>query len=428
MILQSFTHAARLGVRSLAGHPLRSGLTTLGIVLGVGSVIVMLAVGEGKKAQALKQFADLGANTIVLKSVKPTDEPDQQKGVDQTAYGLLREDVARIRSAIPTVVDVSPTRDYSKTARYKDRKLEVRIVSITPDYFAHNNITIDRGRGFTSLDEDTFANVVVLGAEAAEKLFPAEDPVGKSVGFEQLDSIKAFIVVGVTAPKTLASGGKDGGGDADFNKVAFMPYTSDIVRLGKDIIRWRPGSFSLERVEIHQALVTVDKMENVFRTAKAIQSVIDAYHPRKDVRVLVPLDLLRSAEESQRTFNQMLAAIACISLLVGGIGIMNIMLATVTERTKEIGVRRALGAKRKDIARQFLVETVILTCAGGIVGIGLGFSLCYLVTTAFGAPTIVQTWSPIVAFAVSLFVGLLSGIMPAWRAARLDPIEALRHE
>src|SRR4029453_13411516 len=157
-MLQSIRHAARLGVRSLAGHPLRSGLTTLGIVLGVGSVIVMLAVGEGKKTQDLKQFEDLGANTIVLKSFKPTDERMSQKGVDKLSYGLPREDAARIKSAIPTVVEVSPTRDYRKTVWYKGKKLEVRLVSVTPEFFAQNNIRVVHGREFTELDEETLEN------------------------------------------------------------------------------------------------------------------------------------------------------------------------------------------------------------------------------------------------------------------------------
>ncbi len=424
-MLQSLRHAVRLGLRSLAGHPLRSGLTTLGIVLGVGSVIVMLAVGEGKKAQALKQFEDLGANTIVLKAKKPSDEPMSQKGVDQLAYGLTREDIARIQG-IPTIVSISPTRDYKKTAWYKNKKLEVRLVSVTPDFFEQNNIAVTHGRGIADLDEATLETVCVLGSETAETLFPAEDPVGKSVGFEHWESVKPYTVVGVTAPKTLATGNKDAGGDADYNKVIFIPYRTDLVRLGREIFSWKPGSFSFERVEVHQALVTVDKMENVERTADAIRAVIDAYHPRKDVQILIPLDLLRNAEKSQEQFNLMIAAIAAVSLLVGGIGIMNIMLATVTERTKEIGVRRALGAKKTDIARQFLVETVLLSCGGGLAGIGIGIGLCYVVNSVFGAPTIIQLWSPILAFAVSLCVGLVSGIMPAWRAAKLDPIEAAK--
>src|SRR5262245_2955031 len=169
-------------------------------------------------------------------------------------------------------------------------------------------------------------------------------------------------------------------------------------------------------------------MENVEPTAEAIRALIDAYHPRKDVQILIPLDLLRNAEKSQEQFNLMIAAIAAVSLVVGGIGIMNIMLATVTERTREIGVRRALGAKRADISRQFLVETVLLASAGGLTGIAIGFGGCYLLSQVFGFPTVIQTWSPILAFVVSLAVGLVSGIVPATRAARLDPIEALRHE
>jgi putative ABC transport system permease protein len=177
-----------------------------------------------------------------------------------------------------------------------------------------------------------------------------------------------------------------------------------------------------------QVTVQVDEVANVPKTAAVLQSLIDQYHPRKDVTITVPLDLLEKAERTQRIFTLILGAIAGISLVVGGVGIMNIMLATVTERTREIGVRRAMGAKRRDIAAQFLAETLVLSCGGGLLGVGLGIALAHIVATVFGLPTIIRAWSPIAAFGVSVLVGLISGSYPARRAANLDPIEALRHE
>jgi putative ABC transport system permease protein len=214
----------------------------------------------------------------------------------------------------------------------------------------------------------------------------------------------------------------------DFTRVVFIPFATDRVRFGRELITITSTSDQFERLDMSQITVQVNTVDNVPRTATVLQSVIEQFHPRKDVTITVPLDLLEKAEQTQRMFTLILGAIAGISLVVGGIGIMNIMLATVTERTKEIGIRRALGAKQRDIAMQFLIETIVLTCVGGVIGIALGIALAYSVSELFGLPTIIRVWSPVLAFGVSVLVGLVSGYYPARRAALLDPIEALRHE
>jgi putative ABC transport system permease protein len=426
VFLYRLRHAVRLGLRSLTAHRLRSALTALGIVLGVASVIVMLAVGEAARYQALKQLEDLGANTILLRSTKPTDDPSNDQGVDLAAYGLTYADLERIRSTVPTVAAATPMREFQKIVRHTDRKLEARVVSVTPGFLRQNNIRLAAGRGIDDADERHFDNVAILGAATAEKLFPTQDPIGRSVSIEDVDRPRSFTVIGVTEAKTLAAGS---GGQVDFNRVVFIPFATDRVRFGRELVRVRRGQgYDRERLDMSQVTVQVDRVDNVPRTAKVIQSLIDQFHPRKDVAVTVPLDLLQKAEQTQRLYTLILGAIAGISLVVGGIGIMNIMLATVTERTREIGIRRALGAKRRDIATQFLVETVVLSCGGGFIGIGLGVGLAYALSGLFGLPTIIQLWSPLVAFGVSVLVGLASGLYPARRAARLDPIEALRHE
>ena len=418
-------HAVRLGLRGLVAHRLRSGLTALGIVLGVASVIIMLAVGEAARYQALKQLEDLGASTVVLRSVKPKEESTDNKGADLFAYGLTYADLARVRDTIPTVISAEPTREFRKTIRYRDKKLEARLVSITPDFLARNRIILTSGRGIEPRDEALYANVAVIGAAAAEVLFPGLDPIGRTIGVDGLEEQIPFIIVGVSEDKTLATGA--GSGDAaDFSRVLFIPFATDRVRIGRELITFKNG-YHVERLDISEITIAVDDVANVPRTAAALQSVLDQFHPQKDVQVFVPLDLLRRAEETQRMFTLILGAIAGISLVVGGIGIMNVMLATVTERTREIGVRRALGAKQRDIATQFFVETIVLASGGGIVGIGLGVGLAVALSSAFGVPTIVRLWSPPLAFGVSLLVGLLSGVYPARQAARLDPIEALRH-
>ncbi len=416
----------RLGIRSLTANTFRSLLTALGIVLGVASVIVMLAVGEAARFEAMQQLRDLGASTIVLRSTKPSDEGNQQQSVDMLAYGLTYADLGRIRSTIAPVVSAAPMREYRKTVRFEDRSLEARIVSITPGFLAQNHIELALGRDISLLDEDRYENVAIVGAETAQELFPAQNPLGRTITIETWDRPRAFVIVGITEPKTLAAG--EGAGDVDYSRVVFIPFATDRVRFGRDVITMRAGSYQAERIDISQITISVDTIENVPRTAAAIRSLIDQFHPRQDVAVTVPLDLLIRAEQSQRMFTLILAAIAGISLVVGGIGIMNIMLATVTERTREIGIRRALGANRRDIAGQFLVECLILTSVGGIVGILLGIGLSLGVARVLGLPAIIPLWSPLVAFGVSAAVGLLSGIMPARRAAQLDPIEALRHD
>jgi putative ABC transport system permease protein len=235
-------------------------------------------------------------------------------------------------------------------------------------------------------------------------------------------------VVGVTERRAPSAG--IGGSQAaqDYNRDIYIPFQTDRVRFGEMLFYHRAGTYQFEKLQISQITVAVDSIEHVKKTAEIIKDLLEQFHKKKDTEITVPLDLLEKAEETQRIFTLVLGAIASVSLIVGGIGIMNIMLATVTERTREIGVRRALGAKRRDIALQFLVETVVLSSAGGVLGVLLGFFLSYLVNHFFHFPTIIPAWSPLLAFGVSMAVGLIFGIYPAQRAARMDPIEALRHE
>ena len=418
--------AVRQGLRSLARHRLRSALTTLGVILGVASVIVMLAVGEAVRFNALKQLEDLGANTVVLRSVKPTDEPDRKQSEGVMTYGLTPADLRRVRSTIPTVIAATPVREYRRTARRGGRKAEIRIVAATPDFLPNHRVILAAGRGIEARDEAARANVCVLGAKTAEALFPQEDAVGKTVSIEELDGLKTFVTVGVCEPKTLALGG-GGAGEADFNLVVCIPFESDRTRFGRELVSYKAGSYQRERLDISQITVEVGDSAAIPATAAALTSLLAQFHPLNDFAVVVPYDLLKKVEETQRLFTLVLGSIAGISLAVGGIGIMNIMLASVTERTREIGVRRALGARKRDIARQFLVETTALSAGGGLLGVALGFGVAAAVARALELPTIVRPWAAILAFTVSLAVGLLAGMLPARRAADLDPIEALRH-
>ncbi len=418
------THTLRLGLRSLLAHRLRSALTALGIVLGVASVIVMLALGEAARHEAVRQLEELGATTVILRSVKPNEERDRNSGADLLAYGLTLADLERITATVPSVVGATPAREARKDVRHLDRKLEGRVVAVLPSYFAQNGLRLGHGRLLTDLDNRRYENVAVLAAGTAEKLFPVDDPVGRSVQIGE----QAYRVVGVTEFKAPTAGVGGSLAAQDYNLDAYIPFATDHARNGDIILYAKAGQFQMEKLEVSQITVTVDVLENVRPTAAILQGLLDQFHTQKDTAVTVPLELLERAEQAQRIFTLVLGAIASVSLAVGGIGVMNIMLAAVTERTREIGVRRALGARRRDIAAQFLVESVVLSGVGGLLGVGLGAGVAALVTYAFGFPTILRAWSPLVAVAVAVAVGLASGTYPARRAAAMDPVEALRHE
>jgi putative ABC transport system permease protein len=286
------------------------------------------------------------------------------------------------------------------------------------------NQRVARGRFFTENDGDT--SVCVLGADMVRALFPLESPLDKDVrvGGEY------YKVIGVMEPGTYEPKPDDASGEQAKPAAhrMFIPLETARSHYGEVLMRRRSGSIEAERVELHELTVKVAALQDVTSAADAIKAVMQRTHPKMDYQIVVPLELLKRAERTKQIFNIVLGSIAAISLLVGGIGIMNIMLASVTERTREIGIRRALGARRRDIVVQFLVETVILSGAGGILGVVLGVIIPFVVSHAAGMRTIVTFWSPVLAFTISALVGVVFGIYPAIRAAKMDPVEALRHE
>jgi len=398
-------------------------LTMLGIVLGVGSVIVMLAIGEAARFEAVQQIQQLGAVNIIVRSVKPSDDGKDVPDQWLLAYGVTRADVDRLCTTIPTILNATPQREFRKDIRHDAQKLEARVVAVLPTYQTMNGLKIISGRFISQTDNDRFDNVVVLGAETAEVLFPLQDPVGRSVC---IDDKYYYRVIGVTQTRSSTAGGSSSLSSQNNNRDVYIPFDTDRVRNGEVLVYFKAGTITFERLQVSQVTIEVDRMENVQKTAELIRGTLEQFHPRKDYEIVVPLELLERAERAQRVFTLVLGAIASISLIVGGIGIMNIMLATVTERTREIGLHRALGAKRRDIAWQFLVETVTLSSTGGFLGVCLGLGLSHAVTQLFALPTILRAWSTVLAFGVSAVVGLVFGVYPALRAARMDPIEALR--
>jgi putative ABC transport system permease protein len=424
MFLNRWLHTLRLGLKSLALHKLRSMLTILGVVLGVSSVIVMLAIGEGARSEALRQIQELGATNIILRSVKPTGSIDESESM-AVRFGLTAADLDRIADTIPSVLSAVPMRERQAEVRCRERSLECRVVGVTPGYDQLNGLRLRQGRFISELDLKQVATVAVLAPHTAESLFPFEDPVGRSI---RIGEDRYFQVVGVTEPRAPVAGIGDSLPAQDYQRDVYVPFSSESDRLGEMFTFMSGGNLRGEIVEITQITIAVDEMKHVKQTAEVVQGLVSEFHKQPDVSITVPLDLLERAERTQRVFTMVLGAIAAIALVVGGIGIMNIMLATVTERTREIGIRRALGAKRRDITLQFLLETVALSSSGGVFGVCLGVALSTFVTRMIEVPTLVRLWSLALAFTISVAIGLLFGTYPARRAAFMDPIEALRHE
>lgn len=411
----------RLGIKTLLLHKLRSMLTVLGVVFGVGSVIAMLSVGEGASREALERIRKLGSNNIILKAIKPAeDEQASTRRSFMSIYGLKYEDDLRIAETIPHVKRTVPAKLVRKNSFLGERQIELRIVGTVPAWFDLVDREMLAGRVLNQNDLDTFASTCVLTEHGARKLLATEATIGQHIRCGS----DYFEVVGIV--KSEAAGG--GIQTPDLEIDAYIPLTVARARFGDMVVRRTTGSRERELIELHQILVEVDDIEHVEAVASALAAMLKRFHKKHDYRIHVPLTLLRQAEATKRTFNIVLGSIAGISLLVGGIGIMNIMLASVTERTREIGIRRAIGARRAQIIEQFLIETVVLSTVGGFIGIGIGTFIPWAITYFAGMPTIVTMWSLVLSLGISMSIGIVFGLYPAIRAANLDPIVALRHE
>ncbi|MBN1851617.1 MAG: ABC transporter permease [Pirellulales bacterium] len=424
----------QIGVKNLLLHKLRSLLTVLGVILGVGSVISMLAIGEGSKREALEQIRQLGADNVIIRSVKPGQNGEAQSSISGTQqqesfvleYGLEYKDLDRLKATLPTIRLALPTVLRVTDARYAHRWIpNARILGTIPEFFKVKNLRLHRGRFITRMDNYKTKNVAVLAAGAAEQLFGFEDPLGKPV---MLGS-DIYTVVGILAPQTRGHSASGRMNSPDYNRDIYVPLSAGERRFGEFQSIRGAGSMSFERTQLHEITLTVTNASLVSQTAAMARKILLKNHPdAADFEIQVPLELLRQAEQEKRIWNLVLGCIAGISLLVGGIGIMNIMLASVTERTREIGIRRSLGAKRRDITLQFLVESVLLSAIGGLLGIALGIAIPHAVSQLSDIKTILSWWSILLAFGISCSIGVIFGIYPARRAALMNPIEALRHE
>ncbi|WP_233148524.1 ABC transporter permease [Rhodopirellula sp. MGV] len=423
-MLNRYRAIFRTSIRGVLMHKLRSLLTVLGLVFGVASVIVMLAVAEGASQQAQAQIEALGVSNVILRSKQPTSsESDIDFRSFEQDFGLTYDDLRRIEDTIESVTSVTPLREFRQEARYADQVVDARIVGVHPSYFDMSKIDVVLGRPIEPADLKARLNVCVIGEDIAKNVFRGKSPLGKSI---QVDNTHFFKIIGVQGYKTPSAGIGSSMSASDLNSDIVIPLTTDRSRIGDVITRRQQGSFTRQRLELSQITVGVANRHHVKTTAVALKGLLAKYHPRDDYAITIPLDLLEQAQATQRIFNFVLGATAAISLLVGGIGIMNIMLANVSERTREIGIRRSLGAKQRDIIFQFVIETASLSLFGTGIGVIVGLAAPSLVSYLSGMETSVTPWSVAIASLVSLAVGIVFGIYPARQAARMDPIEALR--
>jgi len=411
-----------LGIENLLLHKLRSFLTMLGVVFGVGSVVAMLSVGEGASKEALEQIRKLGSNNIIISSRKSAEEEaTSTEHSHMSIYGLTYEDHRRIAGSFSNIQRVAPVKLIRKDSRLRERAMELRIVGTTPEWFRLVPREILAGRVLLEFDQEKQAPVAVLTEFGARKILATESTVGQTIrlGSDQ------FEVIGIVKSESGQAGNIQ---IPDQEVDAYVPIEVARRYFGDIFTKRTSGGDEREKVELHQVIVQVDDPKKVEAVATGIERMLQKFHKKVDYNVSVPLALIKQAEATKQRFNIVLGSIAGISLLVGGIGIMNIMLASVTERTREIGIRRAIGAKRRQIVIQFLIETVVLSTMGGLIGLGMGTLIPFLITYFSGMVTVITLKGILVPLLISMTIGILFGLYPAVHAAKVDPIVALRHE
>ena len=427
MIAGKYAEMFALGLRNMWGYKLRSFLSMLSISFGIASVIAMFATAEGAQREILEQIGRFGIKNIIVNSITPPDN-EQGPGTGRaswiSSYGLTFKDARQIEATVPSAAVVLPVHTRSDTIWQGSRKVDARMHGVLPSYMDLLKLEIEAGRSLTPLDSVGLQRICVVRPGLLRALGYFGEPIGHRIQlggefYEIVGILKQLEFTGLTR-KALNADSR--------NLDVYAPYQTVLKRHGTMSLVRKSGSFTATDVELHQIVVQVDDQDHVLATARMVEKILDTFHRDRDYELIVPLELLAQRRKAQQVFSVTLIAIALISLIVGGIGIANIMLATITERTREIGVRRALGAKRRHIVAQFLTETITMAIAGGVLGLLLGILFLPALKAWTGWTAVVPAWAMLLAIGISCVVGVLAGLWPAIRAARMDPIGALRYE
>jgi putative ABC transport system permease protein len=416
-IISGVLPEVKMGLASLFAHKLRSLLTMLGMIFGVGAVVAMLSITAGAQKEMMSFIDQLGVNNIIIEAREAVDRNELQQ-VRAISPGLTFRDYRAIMENIQGLEAITPRKRFKPMRVLPKTSAEPpQLIGVLPNFVTINSLKLTAGRFFTQEEHQRSAPVCVLGDSAKVNLLGYDDAIGKYVKINDT----WLQVIGVLTPQLSA--------DADVEGLQALNRNNLVVAPLNTVMRRFEDNNSYLKDEIDGIYMKVTQTTDSVETANVVRAILTATHKDAgDFTVVVPAGLLEERRRTQFIFNIVMICIAGISLLVGGIGIMNIMLATVLERTREIGIRRAIGARQGDIVRQFLTEAVMISIVGGLIGIAFGFTLSRLIASAAGWSTVVTTSSIAVAFGVSVFIGLLFGIYPAVQAARLDPIEAIRYE
>lgn len=415
-------------IGNLLLHKTRSLLAALGIIFGVASVICMLSISEVARQDVVQRIERMGVNNVILDSVEPEENraASRARASDSSdsetkfvKYGVTRRDLQTLRTNVKAIREIVPMATRNADVSGNQNSANTKAVGTTPNYTEVMNHNVRVGRFLTAVDNKNLSTVCVLGHTTARELFPLVSPVGKVVKLEGI----YFTVVGVMEQK-----GETGaaGKLSDPDKSTYLPYETAFSRfgLGSD-----PSAFNTEQpVEVNRAVLQVETPTMLTPVSQIASNMLDRLHRHDDFSVTIPSSLLKEQKKSEQIFRWVMGSLAAISLLVGGIGIMNIMLANTTERKSEIGLRRALGAKRSDIVSLFVSESLLLCVIGGAVGVAVGFGLAQLIGQLADWTVVYHTWSVPLGMIVSAIVGLVFGTVPAMRAAQQDPVLALRSE
>jgi putative ABC transport system permease protein len=455
-VLERYKYILNIALEAVFLNKFRSMLTALGIIFGVAAVIAMMAIGRGAQKEILDQMKLVGVNNIIIspktdKSKGPnkdntdTQQDDQQESKDSKKFspGLTLKDAISIIEFVPTVARVSPEVTYEANVIKDGKKSSTQLTGVTPDFFAVFNLDLQSGQMFNEEQLKDGKAVCIIGPKIKSKFFAKENPIGKEIKCGPI----WLKVIGVLKSREISQSSVEDLGISDYNSTIYAPIKTLLLRykdrslitsstLHGNIYYEDWGSYSTgantegySKNQIDKIVVQVKETELVGRTTDILKKMMQRRHAGvEDIEIKVPELLLKQQQRTKNIFNIVLGAIASISLLVGGIGIMNIMLASVMERIKEIGIRQAIGATKRDVVLQFLTEATLISITGGLIGIVLGIAISKIIMEITGILTIVSPLSIIISFGVSATVGIVFGYMPAKRASAQDPVTSLRHE